>query len=453
MRQMAEEIVGADLVGGVLAVRDQIVCPLRKQRAVFRKQLRTRARRDGGSRHDQHIAAFLDRHLVAGVAVRAVDLPVDLRIAAHVMRRKFKRPVGAFRVVQDRPEHAVYKLRVIKEVHRHTGIADIRRRGAAVGQALLRDIQKSVLLVLHQLMCRHDLPVCKRQHIRVDLAASLRGLARERLRKFPLPRAERRILGECIRNCLFDGLSAALPIGLQRLFEVFNAVDIVVSKREQRVSFRKRSLRRHKRLALDLAPAGFAVLHAEVEIAPVDARIVARVFQDRLRRAADLHGFDPAAAGHGLHRDRLLPRRIEAKFLRRAELRAKRVRVPVQRLRPERQIGDRAAAQQQIVGKNGRKEARRQADTMRLKNILRGKRRYFHGNLTHRDASGLFAAHEAVLFAVDPQHAVDGVAVARPMTRCRLVECIPAGPDAEIGIDCDQGNRRCSELHKISSVF
>ena len=53
------------------------------------------------------------------------------------------------------------------------------------------------------------------------------------------------------------------------------------------------------------------------------------------------------------------------------------MRVPVQRLRPERQIGDRTAAQQQIVSKYRRKKARRQTNSVCLEDILCGKCRYF----------------------------------------------------------------------------
>ncbi len=236
VRKVLEKVVRAALAFRINAVRNEIIRPLLKGLLVPNEQRGILFGNRGGGGHHQHIAAFLNRHLHFGVSAVGVGLPIQNRICADIVRRKVKRPCLALCITENRTQHCIHKLRIVIQEHGHGGIADVHRCGAAVGEAFLGNEQKPVLVVLHQLVRRHDLPVSQRQHVRILLAARLGRLLSKVGRKNLFPCGQRVMIAESLADGFLDGLSVLRPIALQALVEVFDALNIVIGKGKQRGS-------------------------------------------------------------------------------------------------------------------------------------------------------------------------------------------------------------------------
>lgn len=66
-RQMTGEVVRAKLLARILAELVQIAHPLAQGFGVLAKQIVLRAEGNGGFQHHEHVAAFLDGHLITGI--------------------------------------------------------------------------------------------------------------------------------------------------------------------------------------------------------------------------------------------------------------------------------------------------------------------------------------------------------------------------------------------------
>ena len=94
MCQFAREIVSAELVLRHLPVLDRVEGPFGKFHPVIRGIPGTRAVEDDRRGEEQHVAALLQRHMVA------VMLAVGIGIDPHVVRRPGPGPLKPFRVIE-----------------------------------------------------------------------------------------------------------------------------------------------------------------------------------------------------------------------------------------------------------------------------------------------------------------------------------------------------------------
>ena len=156
--QMAHKIIGAQLPIRVCAEVHQIVRPLIQQCLMLPDKCPIRQHGKQRRRQQQHIPALLNRHLPLRHGAVAVYLPVKNGIGAHIMGGKGERPALAGGKPEHRAQHALNQRRIVQQKHRHGGVADIHRSSAAIGEALLRDIQQLAVFIHHQLVRRRDLP-------------------------------------------------------------------------------------------------------------------------------------------------------------------------------------------------------------------------------------------------------------------------------------------------------
>ena len=89
MRQVAGEVVGGKLVGGVEALVAQVVGPFGELRPVLAGEVPVAQFALHGGDQDEQVAALFDRHLVFfGALAAAVDLAVGQRIGAQIVRAR-----------------------------------------------------------------------------------------------------------------------------------------------------------------------------------------------------------------------------------------------------------------------------------------------------------------------------------------------------------------------------
>ena len=233
VRQVSREIIGAELVAGIVAVFDQVIRPFCQQIAVFLGKGTVSVRPDGCRHGQNRVAALLHRHLmffIDHMLLHAVDLPVAERILSAVMRGVGQLPLRRTRIGEQRAHHALDQLRIQAQEKRNGGVGDIQRCHASVAEVLLGEEQQ-LAVRRHQLMRRHRLPVCQRADLRVrgaDLLHSRNQLAVEFLARG----AQAVRLGNRDLQHRVKGTVNAHAVCVRRLAEVLHGMHIVIGKDE-----------------------------------------------------------------------------------------------------------------------------------------------------------------------------------------------------------------------------
>ena len=109
--------------------------------------------------------------------------------------------------------------------------------------------------------------------------------------------------------------------------------------------------------------------------------------------------------------------------------------------RSHSEIGNRTRQQVEIPGQRRGEERDRQFDLRLSELVDRVRRCYRERHLFHRRQFARVSAHKAVRLAVDARQAGDGLASTRPVGCVPVGKFVGGGPDAEVGIVGNKGNR------------
>ena len=181
--QMAREVIGAQLFTGSLTVGIKVLDPAGEERGIGADERVRCAEGKGTLQHDEHVAAFLHRHLVAQVvyiralwiqiegkgnltvgqrALGRIDLACGIRIAADIMGRKVLLPYRERGEVEDRATQGIDQFRTEGQKERDGGVADIDGTDAAVGIVLLGEEGHLALRGSDELMGSEGMAPCGR---------------------------------------------------------------------------------------------------------------------------------------------------------------------------------------------------------------------------------------------------------------------------------------------------
>ena len=178
--------------------------------------------------------------------------------------------------------------------------------------------------------------------------------------------------------------------------------------------------------------------NGEMEIAPVDAQIVARAVQNALlARARVEHGERGNAAPPPRH---FFIARVYGD--QRIHVDEERNVVRALAGRRKREIRDRPRKQIEIFGKGRREKCDRQSDLRGLERVDGARGRDFKRSLLHGRRGARHRAHESVRLPVNPRQARDRLRSARPVFSVLVGKTIGHGPYAEIRSVRDERNRR-----------
>ena len=160
MGQVTGEVVGAQLILGVETLGLEIVGPLVQDRPVLAGEVRVALGLGQGRQEDEHVAGFLDRHLVfLGPLAAAVDLAVGQRIGAEIVRGEGPLPARRGCVVEVLHEDGLGQGRAEQQKLRSHRINYIDRADTAVGEILLGEDQRRAGGVGDDLAAREGLTV------------------------------------------------------------------------------------------------------------------------------------------------------------------------------------------------------------------------------------------------------------------------------------------------------
>ena len=228
MRQLAGEVVGAELIFGILAILEGIESPLRQSAPVLLREACVRALLQHRRGQQEHVAALLQRHPVA------IVLAVGIGIHAHIVGCPDLVPVAALGIVEYEVQQGLRDLGVIAQEQRDGGIGHIHGAGASVGEVLLGDEIQVVVPSCYELVGGNGLPVCEGAEVGVLLSSGLGGLLDEAVVEGVQAVAE---LGPFLgRLChlLGNGIAAGgVPVGAQLLPEELDGIDVVVGEHQQ----------------------------------------------------------------------------------------------------------------------------------------------------------------------------------------------------------------------------
>ena len=143
VREMAGEVVGAELVLRVKALGLEVLGPLLQHRPILLAKIGIALDlRQRGQQH-QHVAGLLDRHLVLfGALTAAIDLAIGQRVSAEVVRRKRPPPARRSRVIHNRHEHGLRQRGTEQQELRRHRINHIHGADAAVRKVLLGEHER-----------------------------------------------------------------------------------------------------------------------------------------------------------------------------------------------------------------------------------------------------------------------------------------------------------------------
>ena len=456
--QVPREIVGAKLIAGVVPVSIQIAHPALQQRPVLLQQPRVRPKADGAFQHNQHVAAFLHRHLianvvnirpggigiqrgvhnaVAGAMAIGVYLACGVGIAAHVVGGEILRPDGHLRKFQHGAAQGVHQLGAIGQEQRYGGIAYIHGADAAVGIVFLGEQRHFPLGSGDELMGGDALPPGSRGDAGVILAADGLGLG-ENIRVQGLAAAQKSVVfpgeaAQCVRNL------RALPgiPGPAGDAEIIDGGDILIAQQ------RKGALRGGKpRFPGEFQPAfrggNPARRGGQIQIAPVDSDVIARMAQHPLLLLAHIGRAQAAGlVSVGVHG------RGHLAFVAQAggsdELKRRFVGRAVQAFQAEIHHGNGGGKHVQIIGQQRRTEGNGEPHPGGLHYGLGlgggdAKINGLHGGIRA-------VAQEKEAPSVDDQMAGQGLFLPRPVDGFGGGKRVARHPDGKIGVVGNQRQR------------
>ncbi len=181
MAEHAGEIVRAELVAGVVSGLHEVVGPLGQQGPVLAGIAGIALGLGERPHEDQHVAAFLDRHLglddVQGLVLVpvAIGLAVGERIGAEIVRGEGIRPIRTGAIGEVGIQHGADQRGVEGEEHRGGRVGHIDGCDAAIGEILLGEQQRLAGGACGELVGRDGVTPAQREQRGVSLAGQGRG--------------------------------------------------------------------------------------------------------------------------------------------------------------------------------------------------------------------------------------------------------------------------------------
>ena len=450
--EVAREIIGTELVLGILTVLQEVLDPVGQGVPVGLGEGDVPLGDGGGGDHHQHIAALLHGHLHMDGVV-AVDLAVDQGVPAAVVGSEVKGPGGALGVLEDGAGHALDQLGVVEQEQGDGGVGDVYRGGTAVGEALLGDEQHLALGIHHALVGGDGLAVGQREHFGVLHTACAGGVAVELVREGIALIHDGAVLDIGALDGGLDGLAVLVPDRGKGLAEVLNGgAAVVVGQQEEGITQIAYGDGAHDVGHLVLLAdevVDFTLGSGEVEVAPLDAEIVSRAVQGGLVGLAHPDG-GHIGYGKDLSFGGIVPLLVHDELLGGQDRGGDGVILAVHRLVGQGDIAHGAGHEGEIVGEKRGGEADGEVDLPVGEHVGGGQGGDVHRDLLHLGAA-VADAHEELFLAVHRADTDEGVVGARPMLDGDVVEAVGHGPDREVGVNVDEGVGGSAELHGMSS--
>ena len=189
-----------------------------------------------------------------------------------------------------------------------------------------------------------------------------------------------------------------------------------------------------------------AAVGGQVEIAPVDAQVVAALGEHRLLARADAQ--ERQAIELEARSGRRLVRGVDHQVGRGVEVDLHLVILAIGGGGGPLQIGERAREHVEIVGQRRREEGEPDVGAGAGEFVDGAGGRNFHARLRQFGGGLPLAAHDPVGLAVDPRIGGERVRLAGPVFDAVAVQVVGRRPDAEIGIVGHQRDRGRTHLRE-----
>src|SRR4051812_15375140 len=141
---MAGKVVGRKLILRIEALGAQKFRPFEQKRPVILCEISVSVHLSKTGDHQQHVATFLNRHLIFFSFLRStILLPIRKRIAAKIVRGERKLPARQASVVENRFELCFQKARIEKQKEGCARIGDVYSVNRAVTEVFLREVKRT----------------------------------------------------------------------------------------------------------------------------------------------------------------------------------------------------------------------------------------------------------------------------------------------------------------------
>ncbi len=384
------------------------------------------------------------------------------------MRCEGPGPASHSRVIEHRLQLRLEQRGAEQQRERRARVNDVHGGDASVAEILLRKVERRAVRVSYQLVRRQGLPVRQDRQPRVRLPARRAQIGpefgvestrafRKRIMIAPAPPQK---IGR------LRALSAP-PRPLAPL-KILDRIQVVVSQHQvarHRIRPRPAQVHRHRQhrrcaaaeivgvrqLALVLKGCprlvagqnrggySFVAVRSQIQVAPVDAHIVAAPHQHRLVPRSHTQHRLPVQLK--TRRDHRLVVVVDHQVCRRIQVDAHLVRGAVGRSRREFEVRQRPRQYIEIVRQRRRQkgEAHRYASTAEFVHRSRGQ--HFQSRLLERRVPLLRPSHYGKQLSIDSRQRIQSVRFPRPLFRWFRIQLVRHGPDAEVGIVRNQRHR------------
>ena len=190
--------------------------------------------------------------------------------------------------------------------------------------------------------------------------------------------------------------------------------------------------------------------HGEERRAPIDAKVVAGLLQDRLLLVAKAQY--PQLARFLPIPDDLLVRHVDGPLRGHVDIEAHVVGRAIERARAKPHIARRARDELEVVEQERADEHHLELHGVRLEAVDRPGRLHVERDLAHAFGENLGPAHEPQRLAVDAHDAAERELGAGPVARPLVVKAIGERPAAGVRIDGDEGNGRRTQRRSHASI-
>ena len=395
------------------------------------------------------------------------------------MGREGELPALRGRVVQHGRQRRLGQRRAEEQEERVHRVDDVDSGDAAVAEVLLGEQERLAVGVGRQLVGGEALAVGQRREAGVLLAAGLAQVGRQLLVERLAAPLQVRIILFSLSQQVGGRRPVAAPVGTQLAAEILDGVLVVVgqhqvARRRGRAHVaevedesgdghvvaagsagRGRLVGRQLALADERLGAGagagvggsnLVLRGGGVDVAPVDAQVVALLLEDRLVLRADAQDGETALV---LPRpDDFLGRLVDRQVGAVAEIDGDGVVAAVHGAHVPGQIRQRPGQHVEVVGQGRRGEREGDFDPRPLEVVDRARRPDLEADLRQRRRLLRLVAHEPVGLAVDANQARQCLLLARPVAGGVVGQTVGARPDAEVGVAGDERDGRRPERRR-----
>ena len=468
---VAGEIVGGELVARIKAVVLEIVGPLGERRPVRLGEIGVAFDLGERGHHAEHVAGFFDGHAAVRIAA-AVNLAGGVRVGAQIVRGRVMLPARAGRVIHQRAKAGLEQVGAEGHHQRAGGVEHVDGGATAVGEVLFREAQRLAVGVGTDFLGGQRLAVGQHADLHVRLTAELLQVGHEFGIELFAALVERSVFLLGRLQKVGERGAVLGPVALQIGVEITDRAGVVVVGQD-RVSgdgrggdFAEVERRSQyaglagwhggqvtsvgvERLAAGERGAGFGARSGrgglagagDVEVAPVNALVVAPGFEHRLFDGADAQRRQFADIRNSLGSDNLL-RLVDGQRGGGIQIHGDVMAVGRGRLGAVRDVGDRTRHHDQIVRQQRRQEGDGDLHAGFFEDVDRTRRQHGQADLLGGRCGVGGGAHEGECLAIDADETGEFLLVAGPVLGHLIVQFVGHRPDAEVRVIGDQRHGR-----------